>query len=66
MTKSLWTNKKHGKKQFKSNYVKTTVPHTGKTERLFQLKTWKKNGEVDLVKSFDSWQAAKAAGWVKV
>lgn len=61
----MWTNKKHGKKEFKSNYEFNQVKHTGRTERTFVLKTWKKNGELDKVISFESWQAAKALGWVK-
>lgn len=62
----MWTNKKHGKKQFKGRYVINDIKYTGKAERVFTLMTWKKDGTLGRVISFESWQAAKALGWVKV
>jgi hypothetical protein len=53
----MWSNKKYGKKLFKGSYY---IYRLNSSERLFNLTDGKR------VISFESWQAAKALGWVKV
>jgi len=56
---SIWTNKKFGKKQFTSHYWKDTAG-----ERVFILiYKFKKGGAREI--TFESWQMAKALGWIK-
>jgi hypothetical protein len=63
--KSIWMNKKHGKKEFSGSYEFVTLSHTSHNERVFVLKSWKANGNLDKAISFESWQAAKKVGWEK-
>ena len=69
MNKNIWINKtikKYANKKFEGSYQQTVIKFTGKMERTFVLKSWKKNGELGDVISFDSWQMAKKNDWEKV
>lgn len=56
--KKVWKNKKYKKKHFVGYY------QWFNGERVFELVHWS-NGKM-IRKTFESWQAAKALGWVKV
>lgn len=64
---STWLHEtKFKKKLFKSSYKTTNV--FGVKERVFTLSEIIPKGSTrkPVVKSFESWQAAKSDGWVKV
>lgn len=63
--KSVWTNSKYQNKEFEGGYQFNSIPHTGTIERTFVLKLWDKQGALKKVISFESWQQAKALGWLK-
>ena len=58
----MWSHKKHGKKEFKSQHV-----HPSWDKRLFVLQ-WinPKDVQKSLTISFESWQMAKKMGWIKI
>lgn len=57
----MWTNKKHGKREFVGMYAR---PKSGTRDRAFYLVAL--DEKPDAVKVFESWQAAKRLGWMKM
>lgn len=60
--KGIWGHKKWGKKEFKSSY---SINKRG--QRLLNLYWQNPKDPANFMElTYDGWQAAKAAGWVKI
>ena len=62
----MWKHKKFKNKVFTGSYEVFTTLKTKVKERVFMLTSKPTGKDNKFMKiSFESWQAAKAAGWVK-